>query len=557
MFYASLLLLASAGATSALTVTTQAQSDSASASASSAPVSTAPACENFSNATTLLQDNDGEVYCSSILSLGTITNTLIESTTTFTTTTITNTIETTTTDTTTQTDTISSGTSTTTAPVEEVTTTTTSTTTAYACPSGVFRRDLPGQLMAYGAGKTTSSPVPTSTPDESFDDDCDEGDDSETFPNEYNTYSPAYITVYPSSAPQGKVLTLSSYLDHSAAPSSTPYAYSSGALNPPYSYSNGPSNSPYSYPSNTPVPHISGNSTIYHTGAATGSSKSSQPIISSNSTIPSTGTMSASSMILTTAPIVTPTPAPVPKPSCDAAPTAVRTGFACETINAACGCLGLSPTTEDVTSTTTITNTIFTTTTTTVTTGTLLTETESITVPATTETYTPSTTVTETSISTQTTCPCSGSTSTLCGLTPDTCKDLQTDTNNCGTCGNTCGSGKECDAGKCVTPAIPNSPSCATSSCGKYIPCGNGGNCVCSATTEGKGVCVLGTTSCSNPACSKSSDCGVDQVCAINSCCRGGSGICIRPANVCPNSSNPIKMFKRRTWDGETIGGGM
>ena len=116
MFYPSIVLLASAGAASALTITSL-----SSEPAPSTPALSAPACENFANVTTLLQDDDGETYCSSVLSLGTVTNTLIEATTSHSTTTVTTFTTLTTTDTTTQTDTIYSGTITTTAPTVQLT----------------------------------------------------------------------------------------------------------------------------------------------------------------------------------------------------------------------------------------------------------------------------------------------------------------------------------------------------------------------------------------------------------------------------------------------------
>jgi hypothetical protein len=115
MLYPSLLLLASAGAA----------------------IAQAPAaCENFTKATKLLQVDDGKVYCSSILSLGTVTNTLVETATTSETTTLTSVSEITQTETITQIDTVSSGTATETAPLSWVTETSTTSTTQFAnlCP---------------------------------------------------------------------------------------------------------------------------------------------------------------------------------------------------------------------------------------------------------------------------------------------------------------------------------------------------------------------------------------------------------------------------------------
>ena len=556
MLYPSLILLASAGAA----------------------IAQAPAaCESLANATELLQGDDGKAYCSSILSFGTVTSTIIESTTTSETTTLTTPSEITEWETTTQTDTISSGTVTETAPVSVFTATTTlSTTTEYACPT-FFRRGL----EAYAVGKTASTPEPTSAPAKYFSDDC-EDEDLETSPAEYDYHSPAYITVYPPSAPQGQVLTLS-YSSHSTVPTNAQYSqgyanapagYQSGAVVSSYSrsaaasntqylqasgsasgaYSSGSIGSPYSYSTYVSgQPQISSNSTIHYTGGVTTSSGIPVPHISSNSTIIPTGGPTASSVIFTTSPIITPTPAP--KPSCETAPTALRTGFACDAVSAACGCLGLAPATEDVTSTTTFTETSFVTEAMLLTTTSTLTETEFTTVPEATLTESPSVTVTLYATATETVCPCSGSTSALCGTSPDTCKDLQSDTSNCGSCGNTCGDGQTCSAGECKTPVVPNTQKCAASSCGKFISCGANNSCICAATPEGTGVCIYGSTSCSNPTCTTSADCGDEMVCAINTCC--GKGICTRPQNVCPNTGSARMMFRRKSWDGETVGGGM
>jgi hypothetical protein len=563
MLYLSLLLLASAGAVVAQLPTAQLPT----------------ACENFANATELLQADEGKAYCSSILSFGTVTSTVVESTTTSETTTLTTPSEITESETTTQTFIISSGTVTETAPLVWVTETSTTTTTQYACPT-FFRRGL----EAYAAGKTTSAPEPTSAPVNYFSDECEDEDDKETSPAENEYHSPAYMTVYPASAPQGKVLTLS-YASHSTVPSNAQYtqasghipaAYSGSAIGSSYSHSAAASNAQYSQASgNAPAayssiavgssysqstyasgqPHISGNSTFHYSAGVTGSSRISVPHISSNSSIIPTGGPTASSVIFTTSAIITPTPAP--KPSCETAPTALRTGFPCDAVNAACGCLGLASATEDVTSTTTFTETSTVTEAMLITTTMTLAETEFTTVPEATLTESPSSTTTATATATASVCPCSGSTSSLCGTTPDTCKDLQSDVSNCGSCGNTCGDGQTCSAGQCKTPAVPIVTKCASSKCRAYIYCGANSRCLCVATSEGTGACISGTTSCSNPSCKASSDCGADQVCAINTCCRGGGGICIMQQNVCPNEGATSRMFRRRTWDGETVGGGM
>lgn len=384
------------------------------------------ACESFANATELLQADGGQVYCSSILSLGTVTNSLVESTTALETTTITTEFDITLTTTTTETETISSGTLTMTADTMTVTETTTMSTTEYSCATTVFRRGL----EAYAVGKTTSAPEPTSTPNESYDE-CNEDDDEESSHVEYNNYSPKYMTVYPPSSPHGLVLTLDMYSQKSSSlahPTASNYAmYPQASGNAPGAYHSGAIGSYSQSPSVSGRPQVSGNSTVHYSAGVTASSKIPTPhlpnnsiSISSNSTIQPTAGPTASSVIFTTSSLITPTITPAPKPSCDAAPTALRTGFACDAISTACGCLGLAEATEDVTSTTTFTETDTMTETMSVTTITTLTETVFNTVPATTETETPSSTVTEVAIATQTVCPCSGSTSSLCGLTPDT-----------------------------------------------------------------------------------------------------------------------------------------
>ncbi|KAM0709121.1 hypothetical protein Q7P35_003157 [Cladosporium inversicolor] len=555
MLYPSLLLLASAGAAVAQLPT---------------------ACENFANATELLQADEGKAYCSSILSFGTVTNTIAESTTTQETTTLTTPFEITETETTTQTETISSGTFTETAPLFWVTETATVSTTEYACPT-FFKRGL----EAYAAQKTTNAPEPTSAPVDFFSDDCEDDEDSETSPAESEYHSPTYMTVYPASAPQGKVLTLS-YAGHSTVPSNAQYtqahgnapaAYSASAIASSYSHSAAASNAQYSQAyGNGPAayssiaidsysqssyangqPHISGNSSIhYSAGVTASSSRIFVSHVSSNSTVIPTAGPTVSSVIFTTSPMITPTPAP--KPSCETAPTALRTGFPCDAISAACGCLGLASATEDATSTTTFTETSFVTEAMLITTTTTLTETAFTTVPEATLTESPSSTTTATATATASVCPCSGSTSSLCGTTPDTCKNLQTDLNNCGSCGNTCADGDYCSAGVCKTPTVPNVQKCVESRCENYITCSAGGSCLCIATAEGTGACVSGSSQCTMQTCAATSDCKANEVCAINTCC--GKAICVSLHMVCPNDGSTSRMFRRKSWDGKTIGGG-
>ena len=60
-----------------------------------------------------------------------------------------------------------------------------------------------------------------------------------------------------------------------------------------------------------------------------------------------------------------------------------------------------------------------------------LTETLFTALPATIVTFAPTSTFTESAFITATSCPYSAATSYLCGIIPDTCSDLQTDTKNC------------------------------------------------------------------------------------------------------------------------------
>jgi hypothetical protein len=614
MSYRSFLLLASAGIAVARTITSSCD-------------------DNLAAVTGLLQADDGKAYCSSILDIGTITNTIVESTTTQETTIITTPSEVALWTTTTETETISSGTVTETLPLFMTTTTLSITTTAYACPVQFFRRDL----AAYNEAKTTSSPMPTPSADEWEDEDCeDEDGESEAAPAAYDAYSMGSSVVYPVSTPSGYassapaaygVHSMSSSAvnpasvpqDHAASPaaydahsmaSSAIYsASSSGHVASPAPYEAQSVGSSAIYPASAPTgyaaspstygpmssysaqstisnyvkyPQASGNASIHYPSGALSSSHSLStvlsdwhPQISANSTLPHpTGSLSSShslpttsmdsttsiestSTIESTTPIVT--PAPTPEPSCETAPTALRSGYSCDTISAACGCLGLPSATEDLITTTTFTEVVYTTEAMLITTIAELTETLFLTIPATTLTLAPTSTETETALVTATTCPCSAPTSSLCGATPNTCRDFQTDTSNCGSCGTTCASGDSCTAGKCTPPppppAVPEVPSCAGSRCGAWKPCDANSNngCICAETAEGSGICITGGRSCSSyQRCTRSSECGSpDDKCATSTCCP--YGICITASMACPNAGSAGRMFRRKAWDGESV----
>ncbi len=489
MFSRSLVLLASAGA---------------------AVAQLAPECEHVTDVAALLQAEDGKTYCSSILSLGTVTDTVVESATATETTTITTPSQITLTMTTTQTDTVSSGTVTETAPVFTETSTVVEETTVYNCATLIVPRALGAQSTPCAKGKTTSTPTPTSTP-------CTK---TSATPTPVKTSTPCK-----SSQKATPVYGASQIPAHSQPAALSAQYYAPGSSQAAY-----PSLPVYGESESASVPAYGAfSSQLYSV-----SSVEAYPLTSSIYEIIS------SSEIYTPSP--TPTPTPTPTPSCDTAPTAVRTGYACDIISTACGCLGLASATEHVTTTTTLSETAFVTEAMLFTTTTQLTETIFTTVPAATETITPSVTVTTTATATATVCPCSGSTSTLCGATADTCKDLQNDPQNCGACGNSCGSGI-CSAGKCMQ-CVPRT--CSTLSLG---PCKAGTACYCVTGTAGTPMCAdLSRQACNRFAqCDTDANCGAGEICTRSTCCSqpSGKGICVS-ANTCGNSASTKRMFEPR-----------
>jgi hypothetical protein len=119
------------------------------------------------------------------------------------------------------------------------------------------------------------------------------------------------------------------------------------------------------------------------------------------------------------------------------------------------------------------------------------------------------------------------------------CVDLQTASNNCGACGNTCSNGTVCSAGSCVCQGATTlcSGSCVdltsdTNNCGACgTVCGAGTTCVGGTCTGG---CPSGQTSCSGSCVDLTSDnnnCGsCGSTCPSGTTCVGGS--C---ALVCPS----------------------
>jgi endo-1,4-beta-D-glucanase Y len=108
---------------------------------------------------------------------------------------------------------------------------------------------------------------------------------------------------------------------------------------------------------------------------------------------------------------------------------------------------------------------------------------------------------------TVTTTSCSSSQLT-CG---DTCVNAQTDPQNCGSCGKTCGNGSTCTAGSCV---------CASG----YVSCG--GSCVASSTDHCGSSCTV---------CPSGDVCNSDGTCS--SSCTSGTKC---SDNTCSSSTNPM-----------------
>ncbi|RVD89072.1 uncharacterized protein DFL_000094 [Arthrobotrys flagrans] len=96
------------------------------------------------------------------------------------------------------------------------------------------------------------------------------------------------------------------------------------------------------------------------------------------------------------------------------------------------------------------------------------------------------------------------------------CRDVLSDPNNCGACGNKCGSGS-CVNGQCSVP------SCDGSSCGSLNSCGV--DCLCFKEASNKGFCGPNISCAPLKDCDANGDCKAGEVCATSTCC--GRNVCL------------------------------
>jgi hypothetical protein len=115
----------------------------------------------------------------------------------------------------------------------------------------------------------------------------------------------------------------------------------------------------------------------------------------------------------------------------------------------------------------------------------------------------------------------------LCGIA---CTDTNSDSSNCGSCGNVCASGI------CVNGAC----SCNGASCGGIQSCS--GDCFCFRGSSTAGFCGENTPCDEDPDCASDADCAAGSMCAIDTCC--GRSICL---GVCTGSTiKPRMRFDER-----------
>jgi hypothetical protein len=110
-----------------------------------------------------------------------------------------------------------------------------------------------------------------------------------------------------------------------------------------------------------------------------------------------------------------------------------------------------------------------------------------------------------------------GAGSSTCCVTPEhACTDLESDPNNCGSCGNVCPAGATCEQGKCVGEAPP----CTVNldmPCGAPVDCGNGCNCWVKADGS-SGFCGAFDACENHPPCDLDDTCPQGLTCVENCC---------------------------------------
>jgi endoglucanase len=121
-----------------------------------------------------------------------------------------------------------------------------------------------------------------------------------------------------------------------------------------------------------------------------------------------------------------------------------------------------------------------------------------------------------------------------------TCTNVQSDSQNCGACGNTCGSGSSCQAGacSCTSGFVSCGGSCVASNaqhCGSSCTACSGTD-VCNSDGTCSSTCSSGTK-CSDGACSSSTnsaDCGT-----CGNACSGGT-TCVSGTCSCGTSTQTV-----------------
>jgi len=98
------------------------------------------------------------------------------------------------------------------------------------------------------------------------------------------------------------------------------------------------------------------------------------------------------------------------------------------------------------------------------------------------------------------------------------CVNLNTDSQNCGSCGNQCASGEQCLNGRCFSD---DTCPFAQEACPNFRRCGiEDSDCFCGTTTGGANVCFQDEDFCELPRpCQSNNDCDEGRVCVDTSLC--------------------------------------